>query len=162
MKVFNLQMIPKVLEDLLPPAKFMLKIETGDLQHRCSGCRVCEMVCSLYHEGECNPSLSRIHVNRNLFDGNFTPEVCFQCVVPDCLLACPIEGAFCIDEHTGARIINKDKCPLGCDLCVDACKFKMVGFNEERQTVFKCDLCGGEPKCVEFCPSGIIKLVEVD
>lgn len=27
---------------------------------KCTGCRTCQLICSLSHDGECNPSLSRI------------------------------------------------------------------------------------------------------
>ncbi len=30
------------------------------IAERCSGCRTCQLVCSLCHEGECNPLLARL------------------------------------------------------------------------------------------------------
>ncbi len=35
----------------------------------CTGCRECEVVCSLYHFGECNPERSAIRVVRSEKDG---------------------------------------------------------------------------------------------
>jgi len=52
---------------------------------------------------------------------------------------------------TGAISINDEKCS-GCLDCVDACRFDAIhlGPNNELLT---CDLCGGEPTCVKYCPS---------
>jgi len=55
-----------------------------------------------------------------------------------------------MDEKTGAVIIDEKKC-IGCLVCVQACPFGaiLVGPGGE---VLKCDLCGGDPKCVLHCP----------
>jgi Fe-S-cluster-containing hydrogenase component 2 len=39
----------------------MKKILMIDVK-KCTGCRICELVCSLSHDGECNPLKSRIRV----------------------------------------------------------------------------------------------------
>jgi Fe-S-cluster-containing hydrogenase component 2 len=36
-------------------------------------------------------------------------------------------------------------------MCTAACPFGAIGFDEERQQVFKCDLCDGKPLCVDYC-----------
>jgi len=75
--------------------------------------------------------------------------------------ACPVEGAMTIDPKTGARLIVESKCTV-CGACAEKCPFnsgKTVVFLNARKNVYvKCDLCGGEPKCVEFCPTGALKL----
>jgi len=128
---------------------------------RCIWCRSCELICSLFHEGECNPSLSRIKISINLFEGKAEIYVCKQCEDPECLKACPSE-AIKIDEKTGIPVILEDKC-VGCGLCGKACPYndegKVLFLNPKRKVYVKCDLCSGNPQCVQVCPSKAIKYV---
>ena len=143
-------------------------------EKRCVECRECEVACSLFHEGECNPSLSRIRI---IFD-DFIPRfpsavICKQCDWPACYYACLSlheNPAIYIDERTGARVIDENRC-LGCGACARACplmpenpviKHKVVN---GRRVYFKCDLCKDRedgPICVEICPSGALKYVPAD
>jgi Fe-S-cluster-containing hydrogenase component 2 len=45
-------------------------------------------------------------------------------------------------------------------LCVSACPFGAMGFDQERQKVFKCNLCDGDPQCVQFCYPGSLNFVD--
>ena len=130
---------------------------------QCVGCRTCEIVCSLAHDGECNSALSRIKTTydpcKTLTMIGVMPDVCRQCNMADCYLACEY-GALVIDKKTGARIINPDKCE-GCGECMAACPWNMIVYNEETDLYSKCDLCGGDPQCVEFCPANAVKYVEL-
>ena len=91
---------------------------------KCLECRECEVACSLYHEDECNPFLSRIHINFDDFIPRF-PEiiVCKQCDWPSCYYACVSlyeDPAMYVDSKTGARVIEEGKC-TGCGSCAAAC-----------------------------------------
>jgi Fe-S-cluster-containing hydrogenase component 2 len=55
-----------------------------------------------------------------------------------------------IDGRTGAVVINDDVC-TGCLDCVDACPFDAIPVGPNNE-VLKCDLCGGDPLCVKYCP----------
>jgi len=126
----------------------------------CGGCRTCEVVCSLYHEGVVNPELARIQVWPVGLDRYITEALtCKQCDGPECLLACPT-GALHVDDATGARAIDEKKC-IGCELCMEACPATppRIRYNAEKNVYFKCDLCGGDPQCVKFCPCGGITYV---
>ena len=46
--------------------------------------------------------------------------------------------------------LNEEKC-IGCLACVDACPFGAIQINPDGD-VLKCDLCGGDPVCVKYCP----------
>lgn len=127
----------------------------------CSGCKTCEYVCSLSHEGVANPDLSRIRVYQDVLDGYYSePQPCMQCEAAPCLAACK-KGAIYTDSDTGAKVINEEKC-VGCGLCVKACPAtpKRVNLHISRKKAFKCDLCGGNPRCVSYCPMGAISYKE--
>ena len=123
---------------------------------KCWWCLACELACSLYHEGECSRSFSRLHIELDLLNGEVTGHICRQCEFPACLYACPIEGALTIDEETGSRIINEENC-IGCGLCARNCPYNGEGWvirsRADKRKFFKCDLCGGTPQCVEICPT---------
>ncbi len=55
-----------------------------------------------------------------------------------------------IDAKTGAVIIDEDAC-TGCLDCADACPFDAIFVGPDNE-VLKCDLCGGDPICVKYCP----------
>ena len=118
------------------------------------------IVCSLYHNGAVAPTLANLRVTQatqNAFETSIL--TCKQCKTPDCYYACQEEGgrAMYIDPDTGARIINEEKC-IGCLKCIHACPqypHAPIFFNEDTGTCHKCDLCGGEPQCVKFCPMSL-------
>ena len=37
-----------------------------------------------------------------------------------------------------------------------------ISYHPAVGKVFKCDFCGGEPKCARHCPSGAITFVDTD
>jgi Fe-S-cluster-containing dehydrogenase component len=55
------------------------------------------------------------------------------------------------DEVTGVIKINEDKC-TGCGWCVNACDFGAISLPPEKGVVMICDLCGGDPECIKYCP----------
>lgn len=134
-------------------------------QDICSGCRTCEIVCSVYHEGIANPSLSRIQWDKRVMDACITNiMMCKQCPGAECVAVCP-NGSLYVDPETGARVINADEC-VGCQLCLNACPVSpsMIRYNAAKNVCFKCNLCDGDPQCVKHCPTGALSSswVEVD
>lgn len=129
----------------------------------CGGCRTCEAVCSLSKEGVVNPELSRMYVKKDILGGYVCkPLPCKQCRGAKCLLACPT-GALHVDSVTGARVIDEELCD-GCRLCLEACPLTptRIGYNAGKGVCFKCDLCGGDPQCVKFCPMGAITYLKAE
>jgi Fe-S-cluster-containing hydrogenase component 2 len=124
----------------------------------CTGCRQCEVVCSLYHFGECNPERSAIRVLRRERDGlvDSIPIVCQQCNNGPCIHACP-NGAISHLNENGPVIIDMGKCS-GCGECLKACPAGCIFMDNKTNRAICCDLCGGEPKCVDLCHSISLKL----
>lgn len=124
----------------------------------CTGCRLCEIICSLTNEGEISTSLSRIKVH--FFPpGIDVPILCLQCGRAVCIDACP-QGALERDSKTNAVIVNEEKC-TGCGLCIKACPAEAIFINPRRNVAFKCQLCNGKPQCVEICPANALSLIKV-
>jgi len=114
----------------------------------CIGCRQCELSCSLYHEGQFNPSLARIRVVYDRQANTYSPNVCRNCTRPKCLEACSA-GALALNRETGAVEHHREKC-VKCYQCVKACPFQAI-YIAGNGEVLKCDLCGGKPVCVRLC-----------
>jgi anaerobic carbon-monoxide dehydrogenase iron sulfur subunit len=126
-------------------------------QH-CTGCRTCELVCSLYHFGECNPAKSAIRVIRREKDGLVfcLPLVCQRCQPAPCTDACPTQ-AISRDE-AGDLKFNPDAC-TDCDLCIMACPVGVISFTPDKNLIH-CDLCDGEPECVPACHASCLSVVD--
>lgn len=132
----------------------------------CTGCRLCELVCSIHNEGVANADLAKIRIDRlkdyGVWDtGLFVPEVCYQCDEPACLMDCP-QGAIKADKSTGfVRTVDKSLCTGSCiSICQGACTWRMPSFNKGQSVAnIKCHLCQGDPTCVKFCPTGALKLL---
>ena len=117
----------------------------------CSGCRRCEIACSLFHEGEIWPEASRVRVFM-FIPGVEVPHLCFQCKDYPCVEACPAE-ALSVDEKTGAVKVEVSKC-TACGVCVEACPGRVPHLHPNGNYMVICDLCNGQPKCVEACREG--------
>jgi len=126
---------------------------------KCTGCRLCELVCSFRHYKAFNPKRSRITVIRDEEKGVFIPMTCLQCEDPPCMKTCPTHAIY--RDENGAIRIDYDKC-IGCKLCIMYCPFGGISIDPATMKVIKCDLCGGDPECVKYCPKGAIQYVRVD
>ncbi len=122
----------------------------------CTGCGLCDLMCSLYHEGEQGQALSRGELVGDRIVSEFTFNVCRQCGKPKCYDACPNQDkALCIDGETGVKYINADECD-GCGTCIEACPFDppRIKMHPQKPIAFKCDLCRDRaegPICIEYC-----------
>lgn len=118
---------------------------------KCSGCRKCEIACSLFHENRIWPEASRVRVFM-LVPGAEVPHLCAQCEDHPCVNSCPVE-ALTISDETGAVLVDKEKCD-GCGVCIDACPGRVPHVHPTEKYAIICDLCGGEPQCVKVCQEG--------
>ncbi|MBI4284136.1 MAG: 4Fe-4S dicluster domain-containing protein [Chloroflexi bacterium] len=149
----------------------------------CSGCRSCQVACTAFNDGWCQPDLARIPITKEYFEGDYRPQPCSQCEYPVCLYYCPT-GALQVDTGltggteefsirlvdllagkpptvpgTNARVVNLREC-IGCQLCIEGCAkafdLSRIRFDSDQMIVAKCHLCGGQPQCVRFCPVGAV------
>ncbi|NQV47822.1 MAG: 4Fe-4S dicluster domain-containing protein [Rhodospirillaceae bacterium] len=126
----------------------------------CTGCQQCEMACSYEHEGVFNPAKSRIKVFNFPEEGRNVPYSCTQCADAWCMQACPVDAIY-INTKTGAKEVSDALC-VGCKVCTIACPFGTINYNHATGKVIKCDLCGGDPKCVEICPTPALTYIDAE
>lgn len=86
----------------------------------------------------------------------YLPRLCNHCTHPACRDACP-RHAIEKREQDGIVVVNQDRCH-GYRFCVEACPYKKVFFDTERQVASKCIFCfprveeGVAPACARQCP----------
>jgi Fe-S-cluster-containing dehydrogenase component len=143
---------------------------------RCVGCKRCELACTEFNEGRSQPSLARVKVSRNYNFGargqqagtsrgmgefgnlRLVQDTCLQCPHPvPCASACAQE-AIVTDPKTKARVVNAAKC-IGCRMCLRACPWEMITFDDASSKASKCFLCSGQPECVAACPTRALRYV---
>jgi Fe-S-cluster-containing hydrogenase component 2 len=122
---------------------------------KCSGCGVCELICALHKEDKFDPKLSRIKVLR-LYQLINTPVACRFCEDAPCVASCP-RDALKQSEETGVILVDDDKCDL-CSWCIEACPYGAITVLQKEKTVRICDLCEGQPQCIEWCPEEALDL----
>ncbi len=131
----------------------------------CSGCRICEKVCSIKHYGAINPEKSRIRVYQ-LYPGPIdVPIVCQYCEDKPCVEACP-HGALIYPHESFLMKVDSELC-LGqrnCGLCNQACIDAGRGgcitfYPGEHDYAQLCDLCGGDSECAKYCPSDTLRFL---
>lgn len=145
-------------------AKGLLVVNTD----KCTGCRRCEMNCTLVNDGCVSGYMSRVKITRNLFasrndtglytDDKWTyyPDTCRQCADPACAKVCPMKAIYADEE--GIKRIDTDKC-VGCGACTVACPWHMPTVNPITRKSTKCIQCGA---CVAGCPSGALSIIPWD
>ena len=130
---------------------------------KCVGCRVCEAVCSLYHEGVSNPMMATCKIIRTIENAilHKIRVSCMQCEEAKCMSVCPT-GA--ISENSKKiKIVNEDKC-IGCRMCEIACPVGAIHVHPDKMVSMKCDLCNGldEPQCVKYCYSEALQYIPAE
>jgi len=144
----------------MPSSKFESRKFVSVDPSKCTGCGICEYACTL-EKGEAiwNPIRSRIRVVRMTPLFNFA-LACRFCEDAKCVKACP-EKALSQSEKTGILMVKEKQCK-GCDWCVQACEHGGITIHSDTGKAIACDLCEGEPKCVEFCPEEALELISTD
>jgi len=126
---------------------------------KCTGCTVCEYICSLTKDNAFSSQKSRIRTMR-LHPLINISIACRLCTPAPCVTACPRE-ALTQSEQTGVIMIDDDKCD-GCSWCIEACDYGAITLHPELKKVRICDLCEKEkdgPRCVKWCPEEALDFV---
>lgn len=111
---------------------------------RCSGCKACQVLCSLTNFAENNPKKAALKIIGHFPDpGVYEISICNQCGA--CASVCPVSA---ISAEADAYVINPDLC-IGCGLCVTSCPTGSMVQHASQTAPIKCISCGG---CVEYCP----------
>ena len=131
-----------------------MKIVTMD-PRKCVACGHCENACAFHRSGNYDHRNSAIRVNHYPEKSACIPMTCVHCQVAWCMDGCPAAAiSRCVE--TDAVLIDADRC-IGCKICMLACPFGVINFDTEKLVCFKCDLCGGDPKCVQHCFPGALE-----
>lgn len=123
----------------------------------CTGCRICEIICSLKKSGCVSHSDSRINVH-SFSPGLDIPVVCVHCDKAICAEACPVNAIR--KNQNGLIEIFEQEC-IGCAKCVAACPAHAIKMDLKQGLAVKCDLCNGSPACVDLCPNKAIDFRDV-
>lgn len=126
---------------------------------RCLACWACERACAFQEGRGLGLSKSRIWVQFDPEHRHIYTKTCLQCADPPCLEVCPTE-AISRDYVTQAVVIDEEAC-IGCEVCLLACPFGNIHFDEKKKIAFKCNLCHGDPRCVRYCMAHALNYGEI-
>jgi anaerobic carbon-monoxide dehydrogenase iron sulfur subunit len=135
-------------------AKKILVIDS----EKCTGCRKCEQVCSVFHTGTYDPLRSRMKVLKWDHIGYYLPVSCQNCDEAACAEVCP-SRACKRNPELDVTTIDRKIC-IGCKSCVLACPFGVPTFDKTEGISIKCDYCDGDPQCVAYCEAGALSFIE--
>jgi len=124
------------------------------IPEKCSGCEVCEIVCSMKHFNVVNRYKSGIRIEKKSVVDDI-PHICSHgnlCNF-ECIAACNFDA---LKKENGIVVVVYDNC-VGCRLCEKACPLNAIWIHEKK--AYKCDLCGGEPECVKYCSQNALEVV---
>ncbi len=124
---------------------------------KCTGCRICMIECAIEKTGRMQPSKARLFVVKHDQDSLDIPIVCHQCEI--CTKVCPEEAIQ--TAEFGAKVVISEDC-IACGACEDACPFGTIWIDKDLDIAVKCDLCRGEPRCVQTCPYDALSLKTSD
>lgn len=116
----------------------------------CTGCRICQLVCSFDKAGTLNPDRARVRVER-YDDGRDVVIACHNCDDAPCIEVCPTEA---ITRDDAIRI-NAEEC-IGCGACVNACPYGAIWLDPVLEVAIACKL---RSRCVPFCPPEALQIV---
>lgn len=133
-----------------------------DFMARCIRCNRCVTVCPTHvldpmgvEEGILQIRTPRLHYSRNYGTCTFCDE---------CYHVCPTEAIGPVDPYAplegriGVAFLHSANCLAfftsgACGVCVDACPYEALVFDEQARPVVIPDLCNGCGECVAVCPA---------
>jgi anaerobic carbon-monoxide dehydrogenase iron sulfur subunit len=121
---------------------------------KCVYCDLCAGVCSLTKLERVQPSAACIQITRDTSTsfGEMRCSVCDMTHDRECVESCPA-NALVWDAAAGVVRFVEEEC-TDCGSCLDACP--NVHQDAVSRRIMICDLCGGDPQCVKWCPEGAL------
>lgn len=119
-------------------------------KEKCIGCKLCQQACSGFHENVFNPLLARLNVESYYEDGHLKIEAKICTLCGECVEACPFSA---LTMKDGRLYLDEDACK-NCGICRKKCPENVI--IQKDTCVGVCDLCGGSPWCVAYCPHGAL------
>lgn len=109
----------------------------------CWGCKACEVACK--QENQLPEGIRYISVTEDgpkitagKLDFVYRVNRCLHCDSPPCAEACPVEAI--TKRADGLVVLDVEAC-TGCALCVEACPYQAIGYDDRMGKVYKCNLC---------------------
>lgn len=134
-----------------------------DFMARCIKCERCVSVCP-------TNIVEPMGIERGLLQArtpllNFSHGSCTFCDL--CREVCPTAAIGEVDPDVpregriGVAVLHEDRCLAflqadSCGVCVDACAYKALSFDESRRPVVDEAKCNGCGECVRICPANVL------
>jgi fructose-bisphosphate aldolase, class I len=122
---------------------------------KCTGCQLCEIMCAHVHTTAFDQNTHRLRIEYKFRPDEprvSKPIVCPLC--EKCVEACT-EGALTVGSE-GFLVLDHDRCDA-CGDCVAACPLDLMSLDGRGHPLF-CDMCEGDPQCIQWCKPGAIVL----
>ena len=134
----------------------------------CTGCSACVVACKDKNGSPVGVNYRKVSC---IESGSFpnvkvawTSQACRHCDDPECVEACPVNACYKREED-GIVLIDEELC-IGCKMCMEACPYDAISYNEETEKAEKCNACldlikeGKKPYCVQAANSRVLDFVE--
>ncbi len=149
--------------------------------NKCNGCFNCFLSCRDEYYGNDYPSYSAAQplndqfwmqvqeVERGVYPKpkiSYIPKPCMHCESAPCIAASKNGAVYRRDD--GIVMIDPEKA-IGQEAIVNACPYRVIFWNAEKQLPQKCTMCAHrldegekEPRCVESCPVQALVFGDLD
>lgn len=141
--------------------------------NKCNGCHNCQVACKDEHVANDWLPYAKAQPDTGQFWNKVTDmvrgsvpkvkvsylhDICQHCDEAPCIEACSQKAIYKRDD--GIVITDPEKC-RGHKLCMEACPYGVIYFNDDLNITQKCTFCAHlldkgwkEPRCVDACPTG--------